>query len=625
MEKFISKLRSSFPILRRRIPISRKRAVNETRLESSWAKKRLDSLSTLRIQTDAINVNPTQPHACGGKAHVVQATLKQSGSPNVQVAVKKFKYYNEINKRKFCNEFVHEVDVMALLSHQNIATLIGFVEDLEEGKAWIILSWEPNGNVREFLAAGEWEIPERISLIKDTFAGIEYLHKRQPPICHGDLKSLNILVGASYRAIITDFGSARILKEVKDRQDDWGKVRDVAGALAIAPATNERIDRTQITIVASTKQLTLTSPAWSLRWAAPEVALGKPQDLASDIWAAGWICWEVMTNKVPFPELNSEGAITLKVVQGENRPNISQCQIELKWMPSIPPLTGNTPHSKAPSAELCFEIGRVHNSQGNFKEAISAFQQALSVARSAGDQKVRWRALRGLGAAYYVTGNDAEAEQYFTQARDICTRIRDYRGEADVIYRLAKVYHDQLKFTLAEEYYTRARNIFSRICDDQGRANTFHGLGNIFSERSQYPEAEESYNRALPIYARTGNDRGRANTLRRLGSLCYQRSEDIKAEKLFNQALEIYSRIGDNLGRANVKADLGDLYHAQGLNTKAAPLFAEARGLYALIGDSKKEAGCSRRLDAVSKQGDSSSTSLSVPGNDDVPSLARQQ
>ncbi|KIO15715.1 hypothetical protein M407DRAFT_86831 [Tulasnella calospora MUT 4182] len=231
---------------------------------------------------------------------------------------------------------------MAQLLHRNIARLIGFVEDLEEGKAWIVMCWEPNGNVSEFLATGEWEIPERISLIKDTFAGIEYLHTRRPPICHGDLKSLNILVSVSYRAIITDFGSA-------------------------PQPTDERIDRTQITIVASSNQLTLTGPAWSLRWAAPEVALGEPQNLASDIWAAGWICWEVMTNKVPFPELNSEGAIVLKVVEGHvpvarentqlsqiislcslmtdcwafdprNRPDFARCNREVKWMVSTPSL-----------------------------------------------------------------------------------------------------------------------------------------------------------------------------------------------------------------------------------------------------------------------------------------------
>lgn len=36
---------------------------------------------------------------------------------------------------------------------------------MENDKAWVILPWESNGNVREFLASGEWEIPERVSLV----------------------------------------------------------------------------------------------------------------------------------------------------------------------------------------------------------------------------------------------------------------------------------------------------------------------------------------------------------------------------------------------------------------------------------------------------------------------------
>lgn len=60
---------------------------------------------------------------------------------------------------------------MAQLSHRNIARLIGFVEGLGEGKAWIVMCWEPNGNLREFLATGEWEIPERLSLVCTTGHG----------------------------------------------------------------------------------------------------------------------------------------------------------------------------------------------------------------------------------------------------------------------------------------------------------------------------------------------------------------------------------------------------------------------------------------------------------------------
>lgn len=54
---------------------------------------------------------------------------------------------------------------MTTLSHTNVIRLVGFVEDMQKGDAWIVLPWEGNGNVREFLQSDEWDIPERISLV----------------------------------------------------------------------------------------------------------------------------------------------------------------------------------------------------------------------------------------------------------------------------------------------------------------------------------------------------------------------------------------------------------------------------------------------------------------------------
>ncbi|KIO19769.1 hypothetical protein M407DRAFT_62505, partial [Tulasnella calospora MUT 4182] len=135
--------------------------------------------------------------------------------------------------------FVNELSLMASLSHPNIIQFLGFVEDMDKADARIILPWEANGNVRDFLKSGEWDIPERVSLIQDTANGLEYLHTHDPPICHGDLKSLNILVNSSCQAVITDFGSARLTS-------------------------------TQAKFNCSTSALTLTGPAYSLRWTAPE-------------------------------------------------------------------------------------------------------------------------------------------------------------------------------------------------------------------------------------------------------------------------------------------------------------------------------------------------------------------
>lgn len=105
----------------------------------------------------------------------------------------------------------HEVSLLSKLSHPNIVKLVGFVEDVKEGAAWMILPWESNGNLREYVQSTDLEIPERVSLvcltvggvqevshsssiqIFDVAQGIQYLHSRKPSICHGDLKSVSVI------------------------------------------------------------------------------------------------------------------------------------------------------------------------------------------------------------------------------------------------------------------------------------------------------------------------------------------------------------------------------------------------------------------------------------------------
>lgn len=61
---------------------------------------------------------------------------------------------------------------MKSLSHPNIIKVVGFVEDMGKGHAWMILPWEGNGNVREFLQSGEWDIPEQMSLVSELFSTV---------------------------------------------------------------------------------------------------------------------------------------------------------------------------------------------------------------------------------------------------------------------------------------------------------------------------------------------------------------------------------------------------------------------------------------------------------------------
>ncbi|KIO23961.1 hypothetical protein M407DRAFT_26578 [Tulasnella calospora MUT 4182] len=643
MRSFASKLLSPFHGLRLQAPSLRPRtptidentqeghdrgaqeaAINQhskptTSIKPS-ARQRLAGFSSFRIDPTAIEFTSADSYKSGGKTDVAQATYRPGNGDDKQVvAVKKVRYHRDMKKKKFENEFVHEVEVTAGLSHKNIVRLIGFVEDFENRTAWIVLSWEPNGNVSEFLAKGDCEIPERVSLIQDTFEGIKYLHTHQPPICHGDLKSFNILVSSSYRAVITDFGSARAISAPEDE--------------VLGNDSGQQVPRISITeeahapihVGAAGNQLTLTGPAWSLRWAAPEVMNGKRPSLSSDIWAAGWVCWEVMTDKVPFPEFNAAGVITLTVIQGavpspredrqlgqvvalcsmmtdcwafdpNARPRIDRCCTELQWMPSVPPSGGKASSSKVPSIELLMKKGEMHDKHNNFENAGSVFQQALSLARSTGNQSATADALRWLGHVYRPQCKYIQAEESYTRAQEIYARIGDDLGRANVLHGQGEVHRLQSKYTQAEQLFTQAQEIYARIGNGLGRANALRGLGEAHRAQSKYTQAEESYTQAQEIYARIGEDMGRAFTLGGLGEVSRAQSKYTEAEESFTRAHEVHDRIGGDLGRANALVGLGDVYCVQSKYTEAEESYTRAQQIYARIGVDLGRANTLRRM-----------------------------
>ncbi|KIO19275.1 hypothetical protein M407DRAFT_83017, partial [Tulasnella calospora MUT 4182] len=174
-----------------------------------------------------------------------------------------------------------EAEFLVKLSHENIIKLEGFVEDVSRNMIWLVFPWEENGTLKHFIASAEWEIPERIWLINDVARGVEYLHGREPPICHGDLKSINILVNSALRAVISDFGSARhpVSKDTNKETEQAIKEPQPAPSL-------------EATLCPSTNTITLTSNQYTLRWAAPELLEKDDASLASDMWAFGCVAYE---------------------------------------------------------------------------------------------------------------------------------------------------------------------------------------------------------------------------------------------------------------------------------------------------------------------------------------------
>jgi serine/threonine protein kinase len=110
-------------------------------------------------------------------------------------------------------EFRSEVKIMARVEHQSLVRFYGYLEDGDERV--VVIEHVPGGTLREHLDrchGGRFlELGARLDIAIDVAHGVTYLHMYSDhPIIHRDIKSSNILLTASLRAKVADFGFARL-------------------------------------------------------------------------------------------------------------------------------------------------------------------------------------------------------------------------------------------------------------------------------------------------------------------------------------------------------------------------------------------------------------------------------
>ncbi|KAK4743265.1 hypothetical protein SAY87_001266 [Trapa incisa] len=164
-------------------------------------------------------------------------------------------------------EFLREVAIMKRLRHPNIVLFMGAVT--EPPNLSIVTEYLSRGSLYRLLhKPGPREMLDerrRLSMAYDVAKGMNYLHKRKPPIVHRDLKSPNLLVDKKYTVKVGDFGLSRL------------KARTF---------------------------LSSKSAAGTPEWMAPEVLRDEPSNEKADIYSFGVILWELATLQQPWSNLN---------------------------------------------------------------------------------------------------------------------------------------------------------------------------------------------------------------------------------------------------------------------------------------------------------------------------------
>ena len=156
--------------------------------------------------------------------------------------------------------FRTEARSAARLQHPNIVSV--YDSDRHGDIAFLVMEFIQGDDLKHHLDQGElYTLRQSLAIMTDLLSALDYAHKQS--IVHRDIKPANLLIEASGRVKLTDFGVARI-------QDSGDATR------------------TQGTMVGT------------LKYMSPEQVQGRPVDARSDIFAAAVLLYQLLTGKRPF-------------------------------------------------------------------------------------------------------------------------------------------------------------------------------------------------------------------------------------------------------------------------------------------------------------------------------------
>ena len=175
--------------------------------------------------------------------------------------------------------------------------------------------------------------------------GMLYLHSYQPPICHRDLKSSNLVVDDHWVVKVTDFGMSRIVPtkirnietgivhESESTEKDIGVDTHGIGEIVsdrkvgFDESANEYWERESFIEVdnSSTEHTEMTSNLGTTAWCAPELlaqGIKTKYSVKVDVYSFGVVLWELWERKKPYEEMTSRFDI-IDAVRAGRRPPIS--------------------------------------------------------------------------------------------------------------------------------------------------------------------------------------------------------------------------------------------------------------------------------------------------------------
>jgi len=162
---------------------------------------------------------------------------------------------SDVEDLKFKQALENEISICKELQHPRIVSYLG--HDTIGDCLFVYMEYMPGGCLATVLSQFGPLEEELVALYaKELLEGVDYLHTREPPVIHRDIKGANVLVGIDNDVKLADFGCSK--------------------------RTTDTMSRTM---------------KGSIPWMAPEVMANTGYGRKADIWSFGCLCVEMSSEE----------------------------------------------------------------------------------------------------------------------------------------------------------------------------------------------------------------------------------------------------------------------------------------------------------------------------------------
>ena len=194
-----------------------------------------------------------------------------------------------VHQRALAERFSRERDILASLTHANIARLYDAGITVA-GQPYLALEYVLGQPLGEYCDRHHLDVRSRIGLLIQVVRAVQYAHANL--VVHRDLKPSNILVTDSGEVRLLDFGVAKL---IGDGEPGESELTHIAGR------------------------------AHTPSYASPEQISGAPVSIASDVYSLGVIGYELLTGSRPYrPSADGRAALEHAVLNSDPlRPSLA--------------------------------------------------------------------------------------------------------------------------------------------------------------------------------------------------------------------------------------------------------------------------------------------------------------